>query len=62
MVMTIGALSRRTRAGMSRTSFTTAFHAATGESPMRCLAKVRLGQAAGHLATAAAPDPDFTGP
>jgi hypothetical protein len=29
---------------------------------MRCLAKVRLGQAAGYLATAAAPDPDFTGP
>ncbi|HEV8274350.1 MAG TPA: hypothetical protein VGQ26_01450 [Streptosporangiaceae bacterium] len=47
---------------MSRTSFTTAFHAATGESPTRCLAKVRFGQAAGYLAAAAAPDPDFTGP
>jgi AraC-like DNA-binding protein len=47
---TLQALARE--AGMSRTSFTTRFHAATGESPMRYLAKVRLGQAAGYLATA----------
>jgi AraC-like DNA-binding protein len=47
---TLDALAREV--GMSRTSFTTRFHAATGESPMRYLAKVRLGQAAGYLATA----------
>jgi AraC-like DNA-binding protein len=47
---TLHALAREV--GMSRTSFTTTFHAATGESPMRYLAKVRLGQAAGYLATA----------
>ncbi len=39
-------------AGMSRTAFTVRFRAVTGESPMRHLAKVRLGQAAGYLATA----------
>ncbi len=38
--------------GMSRTLFTTRFRAALGESPMRYLAKVRLGQAAGYLRTA----------
>ena len=36
---------------MSRTLLTTRFHAAVGESPIRYLAKVRLGQAAGYLAT-----------
>ena len=38
--------------GMSRTLFATRFRAVTGESPMRHLAKVRLGQAAGYLTTA----------
>jgi len=38
--------------GMSRTLLTTRFRAALGESPMRYLAKVRLGQAAGYLRTA----------
>ena len=37
---------------MSRTLFTTRFRAAFGESPMRYLARVRLGQAAGYLRTA----------
>jgi AraC-like DNA-binding protein len=37
--------------GMSRTSFTTSFRAATGESPMRHLARVRLTRAAGYLLT-----------
>ena len=39
------------RAGMSRTLFATRFRAAVGESPMRHLAKIRLGQAAGYLTT-----------
>jgi AraC-like DNA-binding protein len=39
------------QAGMSRTLFATRFRAAVGESPMRHLAKIRLGQAAGYLAT-----------
>jgi AraC-like DNA-binding protein len=47
---TLQALAREV--GMSRTLFTTRFRAALGESPMRYLAKVRLGQAAGYLRTA----------
>src|SRR6516164_1492555 len=39
------------QAGMSRTLFAARFRAAVGESPMRHLAKIRLGQAAGYLAT-----------
>ena len=39
------------QAGMSRTLFAARFRAAVGESPMRLLAKIRLGQAAGYLAT-----------
>jgi AraC-like DNA-binding protein len=39
------------QAGMSRTLFATRFRAAVGESPMRHLAKIRLGQAAGYLTT-----------
>ncbi|HEX6525791.1 MAG TPA: AraC family transcriptional regulator [Streptosporangiaceae bacterium] len=46
---TLAALARE--AGMSRTLFATRFRAAVGESPMRHLAKVRLGQAAGYLTT-----------
>jgi AraC-like DNA-binding protein len=46
---TLQALARE--AGMSRTLLTARFRAATGESPMRHLAKVRLGQAAGYLIT-----------
>ncbi len=38
--------------GMSRTLLASRFRAATGESPMRHLAKIRLDQAAGYLATA----------
>lgn len=38
-------------AGMSRTLFAARFRAAVGESPMRYLARIRLGQAAGYLAT-----------
>jgi AraC-like DNA-binding protein/mannose-6-phosphate isomerase-like protein (cupin superfamily) len=37
--------------GMSRTLLATRFREVTGESPMRYLAKVRLGQAAGYLTT-----------
>jgi AraC-like DNA-binding protein len=47
---TLPALAREV--GMSRTLFATRFRAATGESPMRYLAKVRLSQAAGYLRTA----------
>jgi transcriptional regulator GlxA family with amidase domain len=36
---------------MSRTLFCTRFRATVGESPMRHLARVRLGQAAGYLTT-----------
>ena len=39
------------QAGMSRTLFAARFRAAVGESPMRYLARVRLGQAAGYLST-----------
>jgi AraC-like DNA-binding protein len=39
------------QAGMSRTLFAARFRAAVGESPMRYLAKIRLGQAAGYLTT-----------
>jgi len=46
---TLQALAREV--GMSRTLLTTRFHAAVGESPIRYLAKVRLGHAAGYLAT-----------
>jgi AraC family transcriptional activator of mtrCDE len=38
-------------AGLSRTAFTTRFRLAVGQTPMRHLTKVRLGNAAGHLAT-----------
>ena len=38
-------------AGMSRTLFAARFRDAVGESPMRHLAKIRLGQAAGYLTT-----------
>jgi len=37
--------------GMSRTLFAARFRDAVGESPMRHLAKIRLGQAAGYLTT-----------
>jgi AraC-like DNA-binding protein len=37
--------------GMSRTLFAARFRAAVGESPMRHLAMIRLGQAAGYLTT-----------
>jgi len=47
---TLQALAREV--GMSRTLLATRFRAATGESPMRYLAKVRLSQAAGYLRTA----------
>jgi AraC-like DNA-binding protein len=39
------------QAGMSRTMFAARFRAAVGESPMRHLAKIRLGQAAWYLTT-----------
>jgi len=38
--------------GMSRTSLAAGFRAATGESPMRHLARTRLSQAAGYLLSA----------
>ena len=47
---TLQVLARET--GLSRTAFATRFRAATGESPMQHLAKVRLSQAAGYLTTA----------
>jgi AraC-like DNA-binding protein len=46
---TVAALARE--AGMSRTLFSTRFRAAVGESPMRHLTRIRLGQAAGYLTT-----------
>jgi len=46
---TVEALARQV--GMSRTLFCTRFRASVGESPMRHLARVRLGQAAGYLTT-----------
>jgi AraC-like DNA-binding protein len=46
---TVQSLAREV--GMSRTLFATRFRSAVGESPMRHLTKVRLGQAAGYLAT-----------
>ena len=46
---TVEALARES--GMSRTLFCTRFRAAVGESPIRHLARVRLGQAAGYLTT-----------
>jgi transcriptional regulator GlxA family with amidase domain len=46
---TVDALARA--AGMSRTLFCTRFRATVGESPMRHLARIRLGQAAGYLTT-----------
>ena len=46
---TVQALAREV--GMSRTLFNTRFRATVGESPMRHLARVRLGQAAGYLTT-----------
>jgi AraC-like DNA-binding protein len=47
---TLQALARET--GLSRTAFATRFRAATGESPIQHLAKVRLSQAAAYLTTA----------
>jgi AraC-like DNA-binding protein len=47
---TLQALAREV--GMSRSLLAARFRAATGESPMQRLAKVRLGQAAGYLTTA----------
>lgn len=47
---TVHSLAREV--GMSRTSFTSRFRDAVGESPMRHLAMVRLGQAAGFLVAA----------
>jgi AraC-like DNA-binding protein/mannose-6-phosphate isomerase-like protein (cupin superfamily) len=46
---TVEALARQV--GMSRTLFCMRFRAAVGESPMRHLTRVRLGQAAGYLTT-----------
>lgn len=46
---TLQALAREV--GMSRTSFAASFREATGESPMRHLARVRLTRAAGYLIT-----------
>jgi AraC family transcriptional regulator, alkane utilization regulator len=46
---TVEALAREV--GMSRTLFSTRFRAAVGESPMRHVARVRLGQAAEYLTT-----------
>ncbi len=46
---TVQALAREV--GLSRTLFSTRFRAAVGEPPMRHLARVRLGQAAGYLTT-----------
>lgn len=46
---TVQALAREV--GMSRTLFSTRFRGAVGESPIRHLARVRLGQAAGYLTT-----------
>jgi AraC-like DNA-binding protein len=47
---TLQALARET--GLSRTAFATRFRAATGQSPIQHLAKVRLSQAAAYLTTA----------
>jgi AraC-like DNA-binding protein len=47
---TLQALARET--GLSRTSFATRFRAATGESPIQHLTKIRLSQAAAYLTTA----------
>jgi AraC-like DNA-binding protein len=46
---TVQALAREV--SMSRTLFSTRFRDGMGESPMRYLARVRLGQAAGYLTT-----------
>jgi AraC-like DNA-binding protein len=46
---TVQSLAREV--GMSRTLLCTRFRSVVGESPMRHLTKVRLGQAAGYLAT-----------
>jgi AraC-like DNA-binding protein len=46
---TVATLAREV--GLSRTLFCTRFRAAVGESPMRHLARIRLGQAAGYLTT-----------
>jgi AraC-like DNA-binding protein len=47
---TLQVLARET--GLSRTAFATRFRAATGESPIHHLAKIRLSQAAAYLSTA----------
>ena len=47
---TLRVLARET--GLSRTAFATRFRAATGESPIQHLAKIRLSQAAAYLTTA----------
>jgi AraC-like DNA-binding protein len=46
---TLARLARE--AGMSRSAFTARFHELVGVPPMRYLARVRLGRAAGYLAT-----------
>jgi AraC-like DNA-binding protein len=46
---TVQALAKQV--GMSRTGFSSRFRGAVGESPMRHLARHRLGQAAGYLTT-----------
>jgi len=46
---TVQALAKQV--GMSRTGFSSRFRAKVGESPMRHLARHRLGQAAGYLTT-----------
>ena len=46
---TLQVLARET--GLSRTAFATRFRAATGESPIQHLAKIRLSQAAAYLTT-----------
>jgi len=46
---TVADLARK--AGLSRTAFATRFRAVVGEPPIRYLARVRLGQAAGYLST-----------
>jgi AraC-like DNA-binding protein len=46
---TVAALAREI--GMSRTTFTARFRDVVGETPIRYLTKVRLGQGAGYLAT-----------
>ena len=57
---TVEALAREV--GMSRTLFCTRFRATVGESPMRHLARIRLGQAAGYLTTTSLSSPACSAP